>query len=365
MDPAWIDARGIASGGRDCLASMGIYLFNRDVLVDAARRRPTITTSARRSFPPPSARRSVQVHLFDGYWEDIGTIRSFYEANLQLAQPNPPFDLTDADGADLHAAAVPAAVADRRRDDQQQPDRRRLHDRAGRDDREQRDRPALPHRPRRDDPQLGDHGRRLLRNARALAASDRRRCRRSASATAASSKGRSSTRTVASARGVQIINHAQRRGRPACGEHCDDPRRHPGRRQGGRRCRPTGTSEAARSRPTGANPHNRACRRLPFARSRAAAADWPIRRRACHTEGFTDQPLAVNAPRACPAHTTHETDLLRESRSILPFAFAVSACSSTSRPASQRAAWPSRPAERRQSRRSTSTSRRRRRSRRS
>ena len=34
MDPAWIDARGIASNGRDCLASMGIYLFNRETLVD-------------------------------------------------------------------------------------------------------------------------------------------------------------------------------------------------------------------------------------------------------------------------------------------------------------------------------------------
>ena len=36
----------------------------------------------------------VQVHLFDGYWEDIGTIRSFYEANLALADLNPPFDFT-------------------------------------------------------------------------------------------------------------------------------------------------------------------------------------------------------------------------------------------------------------------------------
>src|SRR6185295_5721000 len=38
----------------------------------------------------------VQVHLFDGYWEDIGTIRSFYEANLALAGANPPFELVSA-----------------------------------------------------------------------------------------------------------------------------------------------------------------------------------------------------------------------------------------------------------------------------
>jgi glucose-1-phosphate adenylyltransferase len=38
----------------------------------------------------------VQLHAFDGYWEDIGTIRSFYDANLRLAQPNPPFELSSA-----------------------------------------------------------------------------------------------------------------------------------------------------------------------------------------------------------------------------------------------------------------------------
>ena len=38
--------------------------------------------------------RKVKVHLFDGYWEDIGTIRSFYEANLSLAGDHPPFDFS-------------------------------------------------------------------------------------------------------------------------------------------------------------------------------------------------------------------------------------------------------------------------------
>jgi hypothetical protein len=44
-------------------------------------------------FPGVDPHAKVQVHLFDGYWEDIGTIGSFFEANLQLAQPNPPFDM--------------------------------------------------------------------------------------------------------------------------------------------------------------------------------------------------------------------------------------------------------------------------------
>ena len=48
-------------------------------------------------FPASIRTRKVQVHLFDGYWEDIGTIQSFFEANLQLAQQNPPFDLMSGD----------------------------------------------------------------------------------------------------------------------------------------------------------------------------------------------------------------------------------------------------------------------------
>ncbi len=95
MDPAWIDARGIASRGRDCLASMGIYLFNRDALVKLL----TMTDYhdfGREIFPAATRTHRVQVHLFDGYWEDIGTIRSFFEASLALASPERPFDLASA-----------------------------------------------------------------------------------------------------------------------------------------------------------------------------------------------------------------------------------------------------------------------------
>lgn len=91
-EPAWIDERGVASRGRDLMASMGIYLFNRDLLVD-------VLTSTdyhdfgREVFPASIKSRKVQMHLFDGYWEDIGTIKSFYQCNLDLASANPPFDL--------------------------------------------------------------------------------------------------------------------------------------------------------------------------------------------------------------------------------------------------------------------------------
>ena len=95
VDPAWIDARGIESKGRDCLASMGIYLFNKQTLVDALENKDH-SDFGKEIFPQSIDTRRVQLHLFDGYWEDIGTIRSFYEANLELAQENPPFPLASA-----------------------------------------------------------------------------------------------------------------------------------------------------------------------------------------------------------------------------------------------------------------------------
>ena len=101
-------------------------------------RRRTTTTSATRFSRPRSASRHVQLHLFDGYWEDIGTIRSFYEANLQLAQAESAVRAGVGHGADLHAGPLPAAHAVRRRDDQRQPRRRRLRDRRRHADREQR-----------------------------------------------------------------------------------------------------------------------------------------------------------------------------------------------------------------------------------
>ena len=92
-DPAWIDAQGVQSKGRTCLASMGIYLFNRKILVDALEKTP-YRDFGREVFPASMRTHRVQCHLFDGYWEDIGTIKSFFEANLQLADPNPAFDLS-------------------------------------------------------------------------------------------------------------------------------------------------------------------------------------------------------------------------------------------------------------------------------
>jgi len=93
-DPSWFDSQGIPSKGRECLASMGIYLFNRDVLVEILSKN-NYQDFGKEVFPLSIRARRVQCHLFDGYWEDVGTIRSFYDSNLAIASSNPPFNFAD------------------------------------------------------------------------------------------------------------------------------------------------------------------------------------------------------------------------------------------------------------------------------
>jgi len=78
---------------RPYLASMGIYVFSRDTLFDLLAKNPTATDFGKQLIPEALQRGDhLQSFLFDDYWEDIGTIGAFYEANLALtAQPNPAF----------------------------------------------------------------------------------------------------------------------------------------------------------------------------------------------------------------------------------------------------------------------------------
>lgn len=97
-DPAWLESRGIRANGRAYLASMGIYLFNREVLVDLLEKVDS-HDFGKGVFPhairDPKLR--VQIYPFDGYWEDIGTIGAFHRANIDLTLPEAPFNF-NADG---------------------------------------------------------------------------------------------------------------------------------------------------------------------------------------------------------------------------------------------------------------------------
>jgi glucose-1-phosphate adenylyltransferase len=104
-DPA---VQATLSGYPDQLpASMGIYVFDHDVLADALAGREV--DFGKHVIPKLIDTRGVYAYGFEGYWEDIGTIRAFYEANLDLCEPLPQFNFYDA-GAPIytHARYLPA-----------------------------------------------------------------------------------------------------------------------------------------------------------------------------------------------------------------------------------------------------------------
>ena len=85
------------AASRPYLASMGIYVFNYNRLVEMLGQDESWVDFGREIIPAAIEKSNVQAHLFQGYWEDIGTIRSFYNANLDLASPLPKFNFFDTD----------------------------------------------------------------------------------------------------------------------------------------------------------------------------------------------------------------------------------------------------------------------------
>jgi glucose-1-phosphate adenylyltransferase len=76
---------------RPYLASMGIYLFKLEALRELLDQVPE-NDFGKHIIPAAIQDRKVYAHTFEGYWEDIGTMASFYEANLMLTREDPPFD---------------------------------------------------------------------------------------------------------------------------------------------------------------------------------------------------------------------------------------------------------------------------------
>ena len=78
------------------IASMGIYVFERQVLLDLLKAAPNQTDFGKEILPSSTKDYNVHAYLFKDYWEDIGTIEAFYNANLALTcQPGPPFSFYD------------------------------------------------------------------------------------------------------------------------------------------------------------------------------------------------------------------------------------------------------------------------------
>ncbi len=81
-------------GRRPFVASMGIYVFSREVLFDLLLRESSVDFG-RELIPAALDRYRVVAHLHDGYWADVGTVESFYRANIMLTQPGAAFSFYD------------------------------------------------------------------------------------------------------------------------------------------------------------------------------------------------------------------------------------------------------------------------------
>ncbi len=96
--PQWVSDTGevMKEQGRNYLASMGIYIFNRKLLFDLLLQDKKDATDFGKEIMPSSIdKHKVISYQYEGYWTDIGNIYSFYEANLALTMEIPPFNLFD------------------------------------------------------------------------------------------------------------------------------------------------------------------------------------------------------------------------------------------------------------------------------
>lgn len=88
-----LDARGDLPAEKEYLASMGIYIFNADTMEEVlGGENEKYTDFGKEILPLAIGKKKINSYIFNGYWEDIGTIRSFYDANLALCEPHPTFD---------------------------------------------------------------------------------------------------------------------------------------------------------------------------------------------------------------------------------------------------------------------------------
>ena len=88
---------------------MGVYVFSRDVLLEAIEQADA-ADFGRQIIPAALGRFRVNAHLFRGYWADVGTVASFYDANVMLTRAGAPFKLYDP-GRPIytHARYLPGA----------------------------------------------------------------------------------------------------------------------------------------------------------------------------------------------------------------------------------------------------------------
>jgi len=108
--PNWTSDVGndMKAQGREYLASMGIYIFNRDLLKKLMEN-PDTNDFGKEIIPQAIEKHKTLSYQYEGYWEDIGNIDSFFEANIGLTDDVPQFDLYNEKGVYTRARILPTS----------------------------------------------------------------------------------------------------------------------------------------------------------------------------------------------------------------------------------------------------------------
>jgi glucose-1-phosphate adenylyltransferase len=117
-DPKVIDSLAVGESVRKkmknpgtqdyCLASMGIYVFNANTLVESLK--SDAADFGKEVIPNLLGKARMCSYVFDDYWEDIGTVKAFFDANIRLTDPVPPFNFFDEEARIFtHARFLPAS----------------------------------------------------------------------------------------------------------------------------------------------------------------------------------------------------------------------------------------------------------------
>jgi glucose-1-phosphate adenylyltransferase len=108
--PQWTSevSHQMKNEGRDYLASMGIYIFNRSLLEELMKN-PNTNDFGKEIIPQAIKNHKTLSYQYEGYWTDIGNIDSFFEANLGLTDDVPQFNLYDSKGIYTRARILPTS----------------------------------------------------------------------------------------------------------------------------------------------------------------------------------------------------------------------------------------------------------------
>ncbi len=118
MSERWLAARECDGGAKPYLANMGIYLCRRELLLEVLHSGEPLVDFVHDVLPKILKQGRVHAHVFKGYWEDLGTVRSYYDANLALVEDEPAFDFHGSQGVIYtRARNLPAARLSRARID--------------------------------------------------------------------------------------------------------------------------------------------------------------------------------------------------------------------------------------------------------